>query len=126
MLNLFRRKKSEKQNLHLDKAAAFFARNIIRTQTRIATWLSKYEQHMTIQQKKIALFFFCISMSIFAGSFLYRGVTGFNTSSPAWLQQPSIVIPETHPLPDFTDLQALNQMGVTRDTVRLKTDSTHH
>jgi hypothetical protein len=126
MLNLFRKKKVEKEYPHLDKAAAFFARNIIRLQSRIAAWLSKYEQRMTIPQKKMALLLFCISMSILAGSFLYRGVTGFNTSSPSWLPQPSIVIPETQPLPDSADLQILNQAGKNRDTARFKNDSTHH
>lgn len=126
MLNLFRKKKTEKEYPHLDKAAAFFARNILRAQTRIAAWLSKHEQRMTIPQKKMALVLFCISMSILAGSFLYRGITGFNTSSPEWLQQPSIVIPETQALPDSADLEILNQVGKNRDTTHFKNDSTHH
>jgi hypothetical protein len=123
MLNLFRKRKTEKQYPHLDKAAAYFARNIIRSQTVVANWLSKYEQRMTISQKKIALVLFCISMSILAGSFLYRGITGHSSNSTSWFQQPSIVIPETHPL---LDSAVLNQMSILKDTLSLETDSIHH
>jgi len=121
MLNLFRKRKTEKQYPHLDKASAFFARNIIRSQTSIANWLSKYEQRMTIPQKKMALLLFCMSMTILAGTLLYQAVTG--TSSSSWFQQPSIVIPETHPLPDSA---VLNQMSIHMDTVSIEIDSIHH
>jgi hypothetical protein len=122
MLKLFRNRKTEKKYPHLDKAAAFFARNIIRSQTVVANWLSKYEQRMTISQKKIALVLFCISMSILAGSFLYRGISGKSTNSTSWFQQPSITIPETHPLPDSA---VLNQITIHQDSIFIKPDTIH-
>lgn len=122
MFNLFRKRNTEKQYPHLDKVATFFARNIIRSQTVVANWLSKYEQRMTISQKKIALVLFCISMSILAGSFLYRGISGNSSNSTSWFQQPSITIPETHPLPDSS---FLNQISIQKDSVFIKIDTFH-
>jgi hypothetical protein len=122
MLNLFRKKNTEKQYPHLDKVAAFFARNIIRSQTVVANWLSKYEQRMTISQKKIAFVLFCISMIILAGSFLYQGLSGNSSNSTSWFQQSSITIPETHPLPDSA---VLNHISIHKDSVFIKTDTIH-
>lgn len=122
MLNLFRKRNAEKQYPHLDKVAALLARNIIRLQSVVANWLSKYEQRMTISQKKLALVLFCISMSILAGSFLYHGISGNSSNSTSWFQQPSITIAETHPLPDSA---VLNQITIHQDSVFIKPDTIH-
>ncbi len=124
MFKQFRKRQANKQNPQLDKAAAFFARNIIGVQSRIAGWLSKYERHMTISQKKMALALFCISMSILGGSFLYRSVICFDEVSPSWLQQPSVVIPETYPLPDSLYLQKLSENN--NDSTFHEPDSINH
>lgn len=123
MFKQFHKRQSSKQNLQFDKAASFFARSIIHIQTRIADWLSKYEQCMTISQKKIALTLFCISMSILVGSFLYRSVNGFDGISPSWLQQPSVVMPETYPMLDSVDLQKPSEDRSSQDSTFHELDS---
>jgi len=124
MFSIFRKKTLRREDKHpkMEKAAAFFARKIIKTQNRIANWLSRYEQKMSISQKKMALLLFCISMSIMTGSLLYRGIFTNRNSTPGWLQQQSITIPKTHPIPDSLDLNGLQEP---QGHSKIETDSTN-
>ena len=129
MLRLFRNKKQTgADHPQLDKAASWFAKKIIGFQTRVAGWLSKQEQKLTIPQKKMALIVFCISTAILSASYLFRALNEYHDPSPAWFSQPSIAIPETHPLPDSIDEQLLKeyQKFKRQSQTPVTTDSVHY
>lgn len=123
MFRIFR-KKSNRENKHpkMEKAAEFLARNILDKQTRTANWLSRHEQRLSIKQKKFALLIFCACMSFVAGSLLYRGIFRARSSIPDWLQQQSITVPKTHPIPDSLDLNVLPEL---QNNPNIQTDSTN-
>lgn len=93
----------------IDKAASTIAKAIIQVQTRIACWLSKQEETLTIKQKKFALLVFFVSTVIVTGSLLYRGLFVNNNHSPNWLEIPALTIPKTYPMPDSLNLNLPSQ-----------------
>ena len=123
MFRIFR-KKSIREDKHpkMEKAAAFLARTIIDKQTRIANWLGRHEQKFSIKQKKWALMIFCTCMSVIAGSLLFRGILNNRYSTPNWLQQQSITVPKTYPIPDSLNMNVLQQP---QNNPKSETDSTN-
>ena len=51
------------------------AGGIIRAQRRIAAWLHRGEQKLTIRQKKLALILFCLAGVIYCGHLLVHALT---------------------------------------------------
>jgi hypothetical protein len=126
MLKMFKKRKEVKEeNKRAEKAAVFLSKAIITLQTRWASWLSKREQKMSIRQKKISLFIFCIAMGIVAGSALYKGLFGHRNQSP-WYKQQSITPPQTIPLPDSLEILYLYELEKKRIAEEKKKDSIHH
>ncbi len=110
MFRMFRKKEvSAKPSPKMDKAASTIAKAIIKVQTRIACWLSKQEETLTIKQKKCALLVFFVSTTIITGSLLYRGLFLDNNHSPNWLEIPTLTIPKTYPIPDSLNLNLPSQ-----------------
>lgn len=124
MLKMFRKKQMvEKQHPKMEKAAFLFAKTIISAQTHIANWLSKQEQKLSIRQKKLAFFTFCVCMSLIAGSLFFRGIFNNSNNIPGWLRQHSITIPETQPMPDSIDVDLLKKFNSNHNAGENKTDS---
>ena len=123
MFKMFRKKEvPAKPSPKTDKAASAIAKSIIRVQTRIACWLSKQEETLTIKQKKCALLLFFVSTTIVTGSLLYRGLFANNSHSPNWLEIPTLTIPKTYPIPDSLNLNLPSEKKKLSDK---KNDSIH-
>jgi hypothetical protein len=127
MFRLFKRKTRDENNGNgfTDKAAGHISRSIIRLQTQFANRMSRYEQYLSIRQKKIALVVFCISMGSFSGWLIYQGVWMKKIETPSYMEKNSIIHPENITLPDSLDLQKMENFKQRQDLQSKLTDSVH-
>jgi len=90
--------KKETQKHWQDKTASWVAHRIITVQLSLSRYLQKQEQRLTVKQKKIALFIFCLSGG---GYLLYLlGSALFYQPSPHPTQRAVPVQESAQPPPD--------------------------
>lgn len=128
MFKLFRKNAKQEIKPHptTDKAASVIAKALIRLQTSWAGWLSAKEKNMTLKQKKQALIIFCVLMSVWASSILYKGIFLMPMTSPTWLKTPTVTLPEDSRLPDSLNLDYLRELYKNRKASQSPIDSIQH
>ncbi|MCF3109599.1 hypothetical protein LL912_12530 [Niabella sp. CC-SYL272] len=69
---IFFRRKPRRETPLTDKAAGYFARNILNAQTKWATYMSRVTANWTPGQKTLALILFCGAVGANSGIALYK------------------------------------------------------
>lgn len=84
---------------------------IYQVQSRFAIFMSKYEQRLSVRQKKKWLIIFCLCMSALSTFWLYESIYHTNGTNHGYLKKNSIVTPTSTELPDSLDLKLWEEIN---------------
>jgi hypothetical protein len=83
-----------------NEASLFLARKLLRLQTGFSRQLSRWEQKMTLRQKKVAFCIFFLVAGGLAVARIYSGFSGKVNALPFRIEHRMIVSPAILPQPD--------------------------
>lgn len=86
----------------------------------VAQRLSRWESHMSISSKIVAISSFCLLMGIFSMTLLYRGLYSHSQGQGIFSDRPAIIQPGSPQLSDAT-LDSIRRVRIARDSTRSKT-----
>jgi len=84
--------------------------------TRVASFLSRHEQRLSIRSKKVILALFFLSVSAFAGTRIYQAFAGPPNQDASYLHLPSIAPHALGRLPDSLSLRLIRRQALLSDS----------
>lgn len=122
-LKHFRKKDQQPRATH--PAIEKVKRKLAGFQEWIVKQLSRYEQRLSLSEKKVCLVLFCLLMGSLSTYWLYQGIAGRSTVAPTYMQPQSIVRPHDSKLPDSLNVNFLEELKQKREVLQKNIDSTN-
>ena len=101
---------------HTETVSSLLRKGSSDVTTRIARYLSRKEQGLSLRTKKLLLAYFCFCVCGYAGILLYQGVAGSPPFTGNYLHLEEITRPTLGRLPDSLSLELIRRQAAKTDS----------